>query len=195
MAHTTASQHAFATVLYDTLFGLVLFFSLDSFLTISEPAHFLFFLFATAVLVHWWLMFKAAEDEFGNEFRTAAVHLVLNLAVILLLEFFILNARTFHYLAAALFMLAVFCVDLAWAGLALRAHRFKAKGRRLAAMRTELRSIIATDALVVALLGALTAAAFLFPLPPLVFVLGFVAIYLFYIQLSFKFQIIDLKAF
>ena len=195
MAHKKTGQHEFATVLYDTLFGLVLFFSLDSFLDVTDPAHFLFYLFATAVLVHWWLMFKASEDIFGNEFRVTALHLVLNLSVILLLEFFILNARSFNYLAAALFMLAVFVVDMIWAGLALRVHPFKAKGRALAAMRKELRYIVGTDAVVVALFGALTATTFLFALPPLLFVVGFVGVYLFFIQLSFKFQIIDLKVF
>lgn len=195
MAHTEAGQHEFASVLYDTLFGLVLFFSLDSFLDVTDPAHFLFYLFATAVLVHWWLMFKASEDLFGNEFRTTALHLVLNLSIILLLEFFILNARSFHYLAAGLFMLAVFGVDLLWAALALRVHRFKAKGKALAGMKKELHYILWTDAVTVALFGALTAAAFVFALPPLVYVLGFVAVYLLFIQMSFKFHIIDLKVF
>lgn len=195
MAHKKIVQHEFASVLYDTLFGLVLFFSLDSFLDVTDPAHFLFYLFATAVLIHWWLMFKSSEDIFGNEFRVTALHLVLNLSVILLLEFFILNARSFHYLAAALFLLAVFCVDLLWTILALRIHRFKAKGRALAAMRKELWYIVGTDTLIIGLFGALTAATFLFALPALVFVLGFVAIYLLFIQLSFRFKIIDLKVF
>lgn len=183
-------------MLYDSLFGLVLFFSLDAFLDITEPAHFLFYLFSTAVLVHWWMMFKAAEDLFGTEVRETAGHLVFNIGIILLLEFMILNARSGAFIAAAWYLIAALAADLAWAALTLGFHRWKMRDRRrLAAARQELRYIVLTDAVAIALFGALLWLAAALALPALAFVLGFVTIYLLFIGLSFRFQIIDLKMF
>ena len=60
-------QIEFSSVLFDTLFGLVLFFSIDSFLDIKDPLHFVFYLFSIIILVHRRLFFKAADDAFDEE--------------------------------------------------------------------------------------------------------------------------------
>ena len=39
-------QIEFSSVFFDTLFGLVLYFSLDSFLDITDPVHFIFYIFS-----------------------------------------------------------------------------------------------------------------------------------------------------
>ncbi|HRY91580.1 MAG TPA: hypothetical protein P5229_04545 [Candidatus Gracilibacteria bacterium] len=69
-------QIEFASVFFDTLFGLVLYFSLDSFLDITDPVHFIFYIFSAIILVHWWLIFKSCDDMFDKEVTDSALDLI-----------------------------------------------------------------------------------------------------------------------
>jgi len=72
-------QIGFSSVLFDTLFGLILFFSLDSFLVIKGAASFIFYLFSTIIIIHWWLVFKSADDAFEEEVTDSAVDLIFGI--------------------------------------------------------------------------------------------------------------------
>lgn len=178
-------------MLYDTLFGLVLFFSLDSFLEIKDPAHLVFYLFTTVVLIHWWLMFKSADDIFVKGLRESALHIVVNIAYILLLEFMILHARSFEGVRAIWYLVAVLLLDLFWAWMVLVADRWNgADAKRIRLMKTELRHIIRIGVSTATLLAVLAVAAPF--LTDAWFVALFVASYGLFIALSFRYKIIDL---
>lgn len=178
------------SILYDILFGLVLFFSLDSFLEIRDPAHFVFYLFTTVVLVHWWLMFKSAADIFVKGLRESAVHIVANIASILLLELMILHAQEFEAAQAVWYLVAVLLLDMLWAWMVLAAGRWHgADAWHVRLMKAELRHIIRIDASTAALLGVLAVCVPI--LTPSWTVGFFVAIYGLFIALSFRYKIID----
>lgn len=182
------SQREPHSVLYDTLFGLALFFSLAAFLEIKEPARFVFYLSTTVVLVHWWLMFKSADDVFVKGLRGPAAHVVANIAYILLLEFMILHAREFEAAKAVWYLVAVLLLDLLWAWMVLAAGRWHgADARRVRRMKTELRHIVRIDASTAALLGVLAVSV---PLLTPGWTVGFfVAIYGLFVALSFRYKI------
>src|SRR3989338_4804566 len=108
-------QISFSGVFFDSMFGLILFFSLDSFLTIEKPIHFVFYAFTTIILVHWWLAFKSADDSFGQDVADSALDLVFGIVYIFLLEYAILYAADFEYMTAVLFILALIGIDMIWA--------------------------------------------------------------------------------
>jgi len=185
------NQREFAGLLYDSLYGLVLFFSLDSFLEIRDPAHFVFYLFSTVVVIHWWLMFKAADDAFERGVRDSAVHIVMNVTYILLLEFMILYSKDFSYAKASIFLLAVTLLDVLWSLMVLKVGHWGTKDRgRIAEMRQELRSILVSDAVLAAGLVCLLI------LSPFVsataYVGAYVALYVLFMYLTFRFKIIDI---
>ncbi|MEI8253484.1 MAG: hypothetical protein WCG25_07260 [bacterium] len=64
---TKGQQIEFSSVLFDTLFGLILFFSIDSFLEIHNPLHFVLYLFTLIILIHRRLIFKSCDDAFDKE--------------------------------------------------------------------------------------------------------------------------------
>lgn len=188
------SQHGFPSLLYDTLFGLILFFGLDSFLEIRDGAHFAFYGFATIIIIHWWLMFKAADDIFTPGVRDTAVHIAVNILYVILLEFMSLHAASFRYVEATSFLILVLLLDILWAAIVLRAGRWKrAPTEKAAMMRTELKAIIRVNGMLVLLLAFLAAMAG--ALSPAAFVAIFIVDYLAFIILTFKEKIIDLPAF
>lgn len=185
------NQKQFSSILYDSLFGLILFFSLDSFLEISDPIHLLFYLFSTIVVVHWWLLFKAAEDAFG-ETRNSAIYIIINLICLILLEFTILFSKTFNYQKTAAFLLILLIVDLCWAILVSYFHNWAQKDKTiLKLIKKELKNIVLSDIIVIIPLFALIYLGE--SLSAIAFVISYIFIYLIYVILSFVLKIIDLK--
>lgn len=187
-------QIDFSSVLFDTLFGLILFFAMDSFLDIHQPAYFLFYLWAMIITIHWWLMFKSADDAFNTEVTDSAVDLLVGIIEVVLIEYIILSAATFNLAAAVAFVVAVFAVDLLWA----LAWRYVGKWEtvdhdRIHTMEQELQSTILVDTL------GLVGFAILWSILPLLsvswFVGLFIAFYAVLMVMSFRRRIIDLHIF
>lgn len=192
MAKGFASQREFIPLLYDTLFGLILFFSLDSFLEIKDPAHFVFYLFTTFIVIHWWLMFKAAEDTFDPGVRDTAVHVVANITYIVLLEFMILMAKEFALHKAVMFLLAVLVLDTVWAVAVLVAGKWRRGAPdRVAGMSHDLLAIVRTDAFLVVGLAALLACSSW--LATAWETVVFVALYGVFIYMTFRAKIVDIR--
>ena len=188
------AQADFSSVLFDTLFGLILFFGLDSFLDIQDKWHFIFYLLATVVVVHWWLLFKSADDAFGDEVNASAVDLVFGVIYIILIDYVILLAKIFNYQASIAFLIALLAADLVWA----LAWRFVGKwntkdSARIRAMESELEHTIGIDIVGIVTFSVLLyfAAAISAPM----FIGLAVVFYLSYILLSFSKKVIDLKIF
>ncbi len=189
-----AQQIGFSTLLFDTLFGLVLFFGLDSFLDITSAPHFIFYMFATIILVHWWLTFKSADDAFSGEVQDSTADLLFGIIYLILIEYIILYAKTFQYSMVTWFLLALLSVDLVWALIWRFVGSWDTKKRSaIVIMERELIHNIVINGVAIVLfsiLGALHAV-----LSSASYVLAFVLLYLFYIFLTFKTKILDLKIF
>ncbi len=76
-------QFSFSSLLFDTLFGLIVFFGLDSFLEIKEPIAFAFYIFSNIILIHWWLLFKSVDDTFGKEVENSVTDLLFGLVYVI----------------------------------------------------------------------------------------------------------------
>lgn len=188
------AQLEFSNVFFDTLFGLILFFGLDSFLDIKGTAPFIFYILATIIVVHWWLLFKSADDAFNEEVNDSAVDLVFGIVDIILIDHIILLAKTENYIGATGYLIALLSFDLIWA----LAWRYLGKWQtkdteKIRLMEHELNRTIIIDIIGIVLFSGLL--YFAADLPALAYVLYAVAFYLIYILLSFKSKVINLKIF
>lgn len=187
-------QVSFSGLLFDTLFGLILFFGLDSFLDITSAPHFIFYLFATIVVIHWWLLFKSADDAFGDEVEDSASDIVFGIIDLLMLEYILLYAKTFQYTTSTWFLVGLLMVDLCWALIWRYVGKWDTTDRdRIGRMERELDRTIRIDiaaAVLFSMLGLFGGALATFPYVA-VFVLAYVA----YIILTFRTGVLNLRIF
>jgi hypothetical protein len=188
------SQLEFSSVFFDTLFGLVLFFGLDSFLDITTTSHFVFYIVSTIIVVHWWLLFKSADDAFSEEVTDSAADLVFGIIDVILIDYVVLLAKVFSYQAATGYLIALLGVDLLWALLWRYVGTWNTKSEeRIRFMEHELNRTIVIDVIAMALfavlfyLGGSISAA--------IFVSCFAGLYLIYILMTFWGKVIDLQIF
>ena len=189
-----AEQLGFSGLLFDTLFGLIFYYSIDSFLDIKDPTHFIFYLFSIVILAHRWLYFKASKDAFNEEVSNSAIWLLVGIAQLVLIEFIVLFARTWDYIVSTYFLIALVSVDMLWTCI----WRYIGKRRttdkqKIRAMESELNNSLRIDIIGLILFISLVLLAPL--LSPLAFVIGFIALYCICIVLSFVYKIIDIDIF
>jgi hypothetical protein len=189
-----ANQIDFSVVLFDTLFGLILFFSIDSLLDIKEPLKFIFYVFTMIVLIHWWLIFKSADDCFGEEVTQSAADLTFGIIYLILIDYVVVLSKTFDYSKATLFLITLFFVDLIWAFIWLYVGEWKTKDKNnIKAMERELSNNIKIDSIIIVLFLALILLST--ALSPLQFVISFIIMYSLYIIMTFYYKIIDIRIF
>ncbi len=187
-------QIEFSTVLFDSLFGLILFFSFASFLDIKELLPFTFYLFTTIILIHWWLIFKSADDAFAEEVNDSAIDLVFGIIYIILLEYIVLMSSLANYIQATYFLIALLAVDLIWALVWRYIGEWETHNiERIGRMEKELNHNIIIDIVTIVLFILLSVCGSL--MSPWLFVTFFIALYIIYIILTFSTKIIDLKIF
>ncbi|EKD64880.1 MAG: hypothetical protein ACD_50C00273G0002 [uncultured bacterium] len=188
------NQIEFASILYDTIFGLILYFGIDSFLDIREPVHFVFYFFSNIILIHWWLIFKSTDDTFGDECSDSVLDLVLGIIYLILIEFVVLFSRSFDYEKAFYFLIALLGVDLVWALMWKFIGKWRTKSKaEVRHMERELSGNIWSNVVILILLVPLF--ALINYISAGYFVLVFILTYLVYILLTFKYKIIDIKWF
>ena len=188
------NQTEFSAVFFDTLFGLVLFFNLDSFLDIKDPIHFIFYMFGIVLITHWWLAFKSSDDAFGEEVNRSVLDLVMGILYIIAIEYFILFAKDFQYQTALIFLVGLIGLDLIWAAIWKYIGKWKTSDQtKIASMEKELASTIAVDIIALILFLLVFTASFF--LNSAGFLITFLISYCIYIYLTFKFKIIDIKFF
>lgn len=184
----------FGSLLHDTLYGLVIFFGLGAFIGIGDAVHLAFYVTALVIVVHWWLMFKTAEHSFSPGVRDTAVHVVVNIGYIGLLEIMVVYAQLYDYLSATAALLAVIMLDLVWVWAVEHARRWERGDRRgVAVMRRVMRDIMRTDiavgiplALLMTLSGVIGTGAY---------VTLFIFVYAVYVVLTFRYRIVDMRFF
>ncbi len=188
------NQIEFSSLLFDTLFGLILFFNIDLFLDIDDRVHFVFYLFSCVVLVHWWLTFKSADDAFGDEVTDSAADLVFGIIYLIFIDYFILLARKPDYVKATWFLVALLAIDLLWALVWRFVGRWQTrKKEKIVAMERVLGHQILIDVSTIILFCFLLLTAG--SLAPVWFVAWFIAVYSIYLVFTFKAKIIDIRIF
>lgn len=187
-------QIEFSTVLFDTLFGLILFFCLDSFLEIRGVLPFIFYLFSVVILVHWWLVFKSADDAFNEEVTDSAVDLLFGIIYIILIEYIVLNAKLFATTTATWFLVSLLIVDLIWALIWRYVGKWHTENKeKIKCMEKELNHNIQINSIMILVFIFLIIIAQF--LSPALYIFGFIILYLIYIIITFQKKIIDLRIF
>lgn len=193
MPFSVTEQSGFSSVLFDTLFGLILYFSLDSILEL-DGANLVFYLFSIVVVVHWWLLFKSVDDSYGEETSKSVTDLVLGITDLVLLEYVVLFARGLEHQKAAVFLMVLLAIDLVWAMAWRYLGSWGEKDKlEIARMEQELSFNIRANAVTLALMGGLLLAGGALTAPW--FIGSFIAIYLLYIFMTLRYRIIDLDLF
>jgi len=188
------NQVNFSSIFFDTLFGLVLFFSLDSFLEIKDPIQFIFYLVSTIILVHWWLIFKSADDAFESEVTDSAADIVFGIVYVILIDYIILLSDTPKFIQASYFLLALLAVDTIWALVWKKVGHWRTKERaKIVQMEKELSVTIKVNIIAIALFALLVVISGLIPLAA--YLVGFIVIYALYIVMTFQYHIIDIDIF
>ncbi len=187
-------QIGFSTILFDSLFGLILFFGLDSFLDIKGIMPFILYLFSTIILVHWWLIFKSADDAFDEEVTDSAVDLVFGLIYVILIEYIILMSRDFNLTGVTGYLLALLIVDMFWAIIWRYVGSWNTKDKKkIKTMETELDHNITINFISISFMAVLLLIYPYISVP--LYLALFVIFYSIYIILSFRSKIIDLRIF
>ena len=185
-------QIEFPTILYETIFGLIIYFNLDSFAQIKNSLHFIFFFTSFILVIHWWLMFEAAADQFGEETRSSALNLSLNIVYLTLINYIVQFAAVFDYYKANIFLLLLLIGDILWALIWKHVKPWKTTDSlRIKEMKLELIKIIKSDLILVIPVIALLVVGNI--ISPISFVLIFAISYFLYIFITFKWKIIDLR--
>jgi hypothetical protein len=187
-------QKEFSSILFDTLFGLILFFGLDSFMDIHGLLPFIFYIFSTFILIHWWLVFKSADDAFSEEVTDSAVDLVFGIIYIILIEYIILNAKLFSVAGATTYLIALLAVDLVWALAWRYVGNWNTTDRvKIKSMEKELNHNIRVNCVAIVVFGLLLTLA---PaLSSAIYIATFIIFYILYVVATFKTKIIDLRIF
>lgn len=187
-------QIDFSSLLFDTLFGLVLFFSIDSFLDIKIPLHLVLYIFSIIIAVHWWLEFKADDDAFGDEVSNSGLDLIVGISEIILIEYIILMARTFDYVSVVWYLIALLGVDILWSLVWRFVGRWKTTDRyRIKLMEKELNAnTLSNLAGMVSFASLIIFSGFM---PSTIFIFSLIIIYLIFVYMKFKLKIIDINFF
>lgn len=191
---TRVNQLEFSSVFFDTIFGLIIFFNIDSFLLIKDPIHFIFYLFGVIIVAHWWLMFKSVDDYFGEEATRSALDLVFGIIYLIFLAYMVSFAESFNYQLATLSLLFLFGIDLIWALVWQYVGHWRTRDEsKIRVMEQDLAKTIKinlwTMEIFVVLLGL---SVFL---NSVLFVILFGVAYATYIYLTFRYKVVDFDVF
>ncbi|MFH1712654.1 MAG: hypothetical protein ABH896_00490 [Candidatus Jacksonbacteria bacterium] len=190
----TMQKIEFSPLFFDTLFGLVIFFSLDSFFDIKDISHFIFYLFSTIIVVHWWLMFKSSDDSFGEEVTDSAADLVFGIIYVILLEYVVLFAKDFNYQMSTYYLFALLVLDLIWVTAWKYIGDWHTRDKKkISSMQKELDSNIRVTLFSIVLF--IIFIIFGLNKAPVISVTWFILSYLTFIFLTFKYKIINIRIF
>jgi len=137
-------------------------------------------------------MFEAAADQFGEETRSSALNLSLNIVYLTLINYIVQFAAVFDYYKANIFLLLLLIGDILWALIWKHVKPWKTTDSlRIKEMKLELIKIIKSDLILVIPVIALLVVGNI--ISPISFVLIFAISYFLYIFITFKWKIIDLR--
>jgi hypothetical protein len=187
-----ARHTEFSPVLFDVLFGLLIFIGISAFAYLRDSAHFVYTLTAVFVILHWWLKRKAADETYGVEAGSSTTDLLFGIGEIVLLHLALLSAARGDYAMSMAFFAMPLVLE------AVRALIWRIFGswglatpKRVRYIEQQLGYVIFLNLGTALLLAALSALA-----PGLLaadLILCFVIAYAGYAVLTHRLDIIDVK--
>jgi hypothetical protein len=192
---TFENQIAFSSLLLDTLFGLIIYFNVDSIIDITDPLNLFYYIFSMVVVIHWWFLVKSEEDIYGDETARTVTNTMVKTTIIVLLSLFVNITKTFSISQATLFLVGVYLVDILWCIVFRYFGEWITKDKiKIFLMENELDRNLRVDIVgfVSMIILYLTT---LMQIQPEIFVLSFALIYIFNIILTYRYRIIDIPIF
>jgi hypothetical protein len=192
MASTKVQQMEFPGVLFDVLFGFIMFLSIDSFLGIDSPLHFVFYLFSLIILIHWWLIFKSAGDISSEAFRVPGLPIIIRITELIIIEHAVLAAGSFDFILMVWFIVSLIFINLLWA--VARRYAGECIGtneRKIKGSKKDLDGILVVNSVVLMLFSFLALFSQFAQVSTSAVI--FIVFYCFFIALTFRYKIIDLK--
>lgn len=187
-------QTEFSPVLFDVLFGLLIFQNIAWFFSIRDAAHFCFFIFSIVLVSHWWLKYKSEEEVYGLDVNNSSLDLLFGVIEIVLLESGLLAAGQGDFVSAAFYFSLPLLTEAAWAllwrifGTWRRSSKQKVKFMEQLLVRT-----LFLDLGAAAIIGGVLTSSVVLTAGQ--FVAVFAAAYSAYIVLTFALEIVELKLF
>lgn len=187
-----AHQTEFSSILFDMLFGLLIFLAIGSFHDLRDSTHFVFYLGSIIVVLHWWLKYKAADDVYGNEVNNSTLDLLFGIGEIALLQMALIAAAQAEYATAVVYFALTLLLESVWALL----WRFfgtwrHSSAKRVRFMEQQLDCTVFLNLGAAFVTGIVVAFSSLMTAPDLV--MSFVLAYVIYIALSHRYELIDMK--
>lgn len=182
----------FSPLLFDVLFGLLIFLGVDALFDIKGPQSFLFVTASIAIVLHWWLKYKAADETFGLEVGNSTVDLIFGLIEIVLLQAAIMAAGRGEVLQAVFYFSLPLLTEAVWALIWRFCGSWRRTSReRVKYMEQQLETTLFLNLGAAAAIGALITHAQALSVAEFIGV--FAAIYAIYALLSSYWELIDMK--
>ncbi len=194
MTSKVIHQVEFSSVLFDTLFGLILFYSFDYFFDVTGILPFIFYLFSMFVLLHWWLLFKASDDLLDEEVSNSALDTIFGILDVILIYYIVLMASRFDVKGVNLFIILLLVSDLLWSLIWRYVGKWQTKSlEKIKIIENELSTTIKINSVAIVLMAVLFfSTAHLTVLHYCIFMM---LIYIIFIIATFRFEIADIKWF
>jgi hypothetical protein len=187
-------QTEFSPLLFDVLFGLLLFQSISWFFSLKDAVHFSFFALSLLIVIHWWLKYKSEEEVYGLDANNSTLDLLFGVAEVIMLEAAMLAATQADYLTAVFFFTLPLVTEAVWALLwRLFGTWRRSSKQKVAFMERLLERTMLLDLSFAAIIGGVLTAGISVTAGQ--FVAIFAAIYFLYIALTFFFEMVGLKIF
>ncbi|WKZ28715.1 MAG: hypothetical protein QY323_04235 [Patescibacteria group bacterium] len=188
-----AERHTeFSPLLFDVLFGLLVFLGIDALFDLKGPQAFLFVVTSIAIIVHWWLKYKTADETYGLDVGNSTLDLLFGLIEIVLLQLAIIAASRGAVIHAVFYFSLPLLTESVWALL----WRFCGSWRRstkdrVKFMEQQLETTLFLNLGTAAAIGALLSNAAL--LSTAEFIGVFAVLYALYALLSSYWELVDVK--
>ena len=188
-----AERHTeFSPILFDVLFGLLVFLGIDALFGLRGPQAFLFVTTSIAIIVHWWLKYKSADETYGLDAANSTLDLVFGLIEVILLQCAIMAASRGQVVQAAFYFSLPLLTEAVWALLWRFCGTWRRATRdRLQFMEQQLETTVFLNLGAAASIGALISNAS--QLSTAEFIGVFAALYALYALLSSYWELVDVK--
>lgn len=187
-------QTEFSPLLFDVLFGLLLFQSIGWFFALKDAVHFCFFALSLIVIIHWWMKYKSEEEVYGLDVNNSSLDLLFGVVEIVLLEAAVMAATQADYVSATFFFALPLVTEAVWALLWRIFGSWRRSSKpKVQFMERLLERTLLLDLSFAAIIGGLLTSSV--SLTAGQFVGVFAGIYALYVILTFVFEIVGLKIF
>lgn len=187
-------QTEFSPLLFDVLFGLLIFQSVGWFFALKDAVHFCFFTLSLLIIIHWWMKYKSEEEVYGLDVNNSSIDLLFGVVEIILLEAAMLAATQADYVSSAFFFAIPLVTEAVWALLwRIFGSWRRSSKQKVAFMERLLERTMLLDLCIAALIAGLLTSSV--SLTAGVFAGILAGIYALYFILTFAFEIVGLKIF